>query len=80
MDPKWFPDFVRIVEDFLYTQTQKILVRGLKAEHFDRRRLVEDSLFWRLRGSTTYASFQLDDFESLRLEFGRSERANLLDR
>ena len=80
MDPKWFPDFVRIVDDFLYTQTQKILVRGLKAEHFDRRRLVEDSLFRRLRGSNTYAPFQLDDFEGLRVEFARSERANLLDR
>lgn len=80
MDPKWFPDFVRIVDDFLYTQTQKILVRGLKAEHFDRRRLVADSVFRRLRGSTHYAPFERDDFERLRLEFVRSERGNLLDR
>ena len=39
MDPKWFPDFVRIVDEFEYTQTQKVLVRNLKQVHFDRRRL-----------------------------------------
>ncbi len=39
MDRKWFPDFVRLVDDFEYTQTQKVLVRNLKKVHFDRRRL-----------------------------------------
>ena len=27
MDRKWFPDFVRVVDEFEFTQTQKILVR-----------------------------------------------------
>ena len=35
MDPKWVPDFVRVVQEFEYTQTQKILVRNLKKAHFD---------------------------------------------
>jgi len=35
MDRKWFPDFVRIVTDFEYTETQKVLVRHLKQVHFD---------------------------------------------
>ena len=34
MDRKWFPDFVRIVRDFEYTGTQKVLVRELKRVHF----------------------------------------------
>ena len=37
MDRKWFPDFVRVVDEFEFTQTQKILVRHLKADHFNRR-------------------------------------------
>ena len=34
MDRKWFPDFVRVVDDFEYTQTQKVLVRAYKKVHF----------------------------------------------
>ncbi len=42
MDRKWFPDFVRLVDDFEYTQTQKVLVRNYKKAHFDRNRVPED--------------------------------------
>ena len=46
MDRKWFPDFVRVVRDFEYTGTQKVLVRELKRVHFDPRR-VPDPLWFR---------------------------------
>ena len=54
MDRKWFPDFVRIVDEFEYTQTQKVLVRNLKQAHFDRRRLPDAELYWRRRGDTSF--------------------------
>jgi fatty-acyl-CoA synthase len=80
MDRKWFPDFVRLVEEFEYTQTEKILVRNLKRTHFDRRRLADAPLYWRRRGDTTYQPFTAPDYERLRQEFGRVERLDLLDR
>src|SRR5262249_23581666 len=54
MDRKWFPDFVRVVDEFEYTQTEKILVRNLKAVHFDRRRLPDEPIYWRTRESKSY--------------------------
>jgi fatty-acyl-CoA synthase len=80
MDRKWFPDFVRIVDEFDYTQTQKVLVRNLKQAHFDRRRLPEAPLYWRRRGDTSFRPFGVEDWETLRREFAASERLDLLDR
>jgi fatty-acyl-CoA synthase len=80
MDPKWFPDFVRVVEDFEYTQTQKILVRELKRVHYDRRRLADAEIYWRRRGDRSFRPFGRADYEALRLEFETSERLDLLDR
>jgi fatty-acyl-CoA synthase len=79
MDPKWFPDFVRVVEEFEYTATQKVLVRNLKGVHFDRRRLPDDPIFWRRRGETTFHPFEARDYEALRGKFVASERLGLLD-
>jgi fatty-acyl-CoA synthase len=80
MDRKWLPDFVRVVDEFTYTQTQKVLVRYLKQEHFDLRRIPEGSIYWRRRGDKSFRLFTLGDFEALREEFEAAERSGLLDR
>ncbi len=80
MDRKWFPDFVRVVDDFEYTQTQKVLVRNLKKVHFDRRRIADAIVYWRERGDTAYKPFTKADFERLQKDFVERERAELLDR
>ncbi|MCP4003613.1 MAG: AMP-binding protein [bacterium] len=80
MDRKWFPDFVRIVDDFQYTGTQKILVRHLKATHYDRRRLADETIFWRERGDKNYRLLTTEDYERLHKDFEAAERAELLDR
>jgi fatty-acyl-CoA synthase len=80
MDRKWFPDFVRLVAGFEFTQTQKILVRNLKRVHFDRRRLPDEPVFWRRRGDTSFQPLRAEDYEALRREFEQSERIGLLDR
>jgi hypothetical protein len=80
MDRKWFPDFVRIVEEFEYTQTEKILVRNLKAVHFDPRRVAGAPLFWRTRGDARYRPFEAADWDALRRDFAKAERLELLDR
>jgi fatty-acyl-CoA synthase len=80
MDRKWVPDFIRIVPEFEYTKTEKILVRNLKHVHFDRRRLPDEPIFWRRRGATTFEPFGTADFDTLRREFAAAEKLELLDR
>jgi len=80
MDRKWFPDFVRIVDDFEFTQTQKILVRELKARHYNRRVLADEPIYWRERGDETFKPFTREDYERLREQFVASERLHLLER
>jgi fatty-acyl-CoA synthase len=80
MDRKWFPDFVRVVEEFEYTQTQKVLVRNLKRVHYDRRRLPDAPLYWRTRGDERFRELTSDDYAGLRAEFEKREKLELLDR
>ena len=78
MDRKWFPDYVRLVDDFTFTQTQKILVRELKRDHFHRGRLPDAPLYWRQRGDEGFRSFSTQEFEALRESFAAAERDPLL--
>ena len=78
MDRKWFPDFVRIVQDFEYTETQKVLVRHLKAAHFNRERLPAEPIYWRQRGDLEFRPFSKEDYEELRKQFAAAERLHLL--
>lgn len=79
MDRKWFPDFVRVVRDFEYTGTQKILVRNLKAVHFDLNR-VSDPVFWRERGDETFRPLTEEAYTELRERFRAAEKLEVLDR
>ena len=80
MDRKWVPDFVRVVDDFEFTQTQKILVRELKRAHFNRRGLPGAPIYWRERGDRGFKPFTAADYEALREEFRSAERLSLLER
>ena len=79
MDRKWMPDFVRLVDDFEYTQTQKVLVRNLKKVHFDLPR-VSDPVYWRARGDDSFKPLSKPDYDKLRQQFAAAERLPTLDR
>jgi hypothetical protein len=78
MDRKWFPDFVRVVDEFEFTETRKIVVRNLKRDHFHRGRLPGAAIYWRRRGDSSFRPFAKDDFEALRARFEAAERDGLL--
>ncbi len=80
MDRKWFPDFLRIVDEFEYTQTEKILVRNLKKLHFDLNRLGDAPVFFRERGDESYRPLDASSYEALRADFAAAEKLDLLDR
>ncbi len=79
MDRKWKPDFVRLVEDFEYTRTEKILVRPLKHEYYDLDWAPEGRLYFIRRGFDCYRLFTRDDLAALREEFRKNERDGLLE-
>ncbi|MEM7411653.1 MAG: AMP-binding protein [Myxococcota bacterium] len=79
MDPKWIPDYIRLVDEFEYTQTQKVLVRNLKRVHFNRTALPDAPLFWRQRGDAAFRAFTADDYAGLRGEFEAREKLTLLE-
>jgi len=80
MDPKWFPDYARIVDEFEYTQTQKILVRNLKQQHFHPDRTGDDPVYFRTRGDDRFRPFTRADWEAAREAFAKAERLAQLDR
>jgi hypothetical protein len=57
-----------------------VLVRNLKKSHFDRRRLPDEPIYWRRRGDSEFRPFTAADFDELRGQFEKAERAQLLDR
>ncbi len=78
MDRKWFPDFVRVVDDFTFTETKKILVRDLKRAHYSPL-YADDPVFWRRRGDSTYRLMSRYDYDTLRTEFESAERLAILE-
>ena len=82
LDRKWFPDFVRIVDEFEYTQTQKVLVRNLKRVHFDLKRLGDLAvpIYFRERGDKAFKELTPGEYGRLRNEFEAREKLDLLDR
>ena len=80
MDRKWMPDFVRLVDDFEYTQTQKVLVRNLKKVHFDLRRIPRGRGLLAPARRHRLPPFTAADYAALRQEFAAREKLELLDR
>jgi fatty-acyl-CoA synthase len=78
MDPKWFPDYIRVIDAFSLTNTQKILVRPFKKEHFDVERHPEMKVYCRERGDTRYRKLTRARFEKIRKGFEATGRLGLL--
>jgi fatty-acyl-CoA synthase len=76
-DRKWFPDVVRLVDEFPWTETWKIKVRELKQAfyHPDRARRV----FLRRRGDRTFSPLGRAGFERLAEEFDATGRSALIE-
>jgi fatty-acyl-CoA synthase len=79
MDPKWMPDFVRIVDAMpITTGTDKVLVRQIKREGYDLSSHPDLVVYARRRGDSAYRRFTPADFEALREQLVRNGREKLL--
>ncbi len=80
MDPKWMPDYVRIVDDFSLTETQKIVYRSLKSENFNIERHPGMRVYFRQRGDETFLPLTQEAFAAIKEHFTRTGREELLAR
>ncbi len=79
MDPKWMPDYIRIVDDFEMThQTQKIMIRPLKIQHFNIEKVPDINVYFRQRGDDTYHKLTPEAFEDIKSKFEDAGRRDLL--
>lgn len=78
MDPKWMPDYIRIIDKFTVTDTQKIIVRPFKRENFNLEKTPDMQIYFRQRGDTTYRKLTDDEFNKLKTDFKANGRESLL--
>ncbi len=78
MDPKWMPDYIRIVETFPVSNTQKIMVRPYKKENFNIERHPGMRIFFRSRGDDRYRELTEERFREIRRAFAANGREALL--
>ncbi|MBN1497948.1 MAG: AMP-binding protein [Spirochaetes bacterium] len=78
MDPKWMPDYIRIIECFPVTDTQKIMVKPYKKEHFNLECNPDMHIYYRERGGNTYHRMTWEKFSEIKEEFKKNGREALL--
>jgi len=79
MNAKWWPDFVRILEELPHTETVKISPSELRRKFYNIEN-VSDPVFWRERGDTSFKPFSSEDYQALKSKFIEAGRANELVR
>ena len=78
MDPKWMPDYIRIIDTFPVTDTQKIMVRPYKKDHFNMESNPDMQVYFRERGGVTYHRLTREKFLELKDGFRKNGREALL--
>jgi fatty-acyl-CoA synthase len=80
LGPKWVPTFVRIVDEYPMTQTNKVLKRELVRERWHTVESPDgDPMWWRPGKDLHYVPFTAADAAALRERFAAHGRAHLLD-
>ncbi|MEY2446880.1 MAG: steroid-22-oyl-CoA synthetase [Acidimicrobiaceae bacterium] len=77
--PKWRPRYVRVVEEFPTTGTNKIVKRALVRQKYRRDLCGDDALYVRDRGADAYRVFTSDDEAALRAALERAGRIRFWD-
>ncbi|MEN6422587.1 MAG: AMP-binding protein, partial [Smithella sp.] len=78
MDPKWMPDYIRVIEKFPVTDTQKIIVRPFKRENFNLDGDPSMRIYFRRRGDNTYLLLTPDEFKKIKEDFKTNGREAIL--
>jgi fatty-acyl-CoA synthase len=77
--PKWRPRYVRVVDEFPTTGTNKIVKRTLVRQKYRRDLSGADEFWVRDRGADAYRSFTDDDEHALRAALEHAGRIRFWD-
>jgi fatty-acyl-CoA synthase len=77
--PKWRPRYVRVVDEFPTTGTNKIVKRTLVRQKYRRDLCDDDELYVRDRGAETFRVFTDEDEASLRAALAQAGRIRFWD-
>jgi len=80
MDRKWMPDFIRVIDSFPLTNTNKIVVRPFKKEHYNLEDYPDMQVYHRERGDTTYTLMSPEKYKTIKEGFIKNGRESLLRR
>jgi fatty-acyl-CoA synthase len=72
---KWAPRYVRIASSLPMTQTNKVLKRALRKEHWE----CADEVWWRPEKGDGYRRLEADDARAIRQRFAERGRESALD-
>jgi fatty-acyl-CoA synthase len=78
MDPKWMPDFIRIIDSFPVTDTHKIVVRPYKRENYNIKCNLDMVVYYRAKGDDTYFLLTPEKFQDIEASFIKNGRESLL--
>lgn len=78
MDPKWMPDYIRVIDKFTVTDTQKIIVRPFKRENFNIDKTPGMQIYFRQRGDATYRKLTSEEFNKIKGDFKANGRETIL--
>jgi fatty-acyl-CoA synthase len=78
LDPKWMPDYIRIVDVFPLTDTQKIIVRPYKKENYNIESNPTMEIYYRMRGDNTYKKLTQERYQEIKELFRNNGREALL--
>jgi fatty-acyl-CoA synthase len=78
MDPKWMPDYIRIIDSFPVTDTHKIVVRPYKREHYNIENNPVMQIYYRDKGDTTYRLLTSEKYQAMKACFINNGRDSLL--
>ncbi len=78
MDPKWMPDYIRVIDCFPVTDTQKIMVRPYKKDYFNIEKNPEMQIYFRERGGSTYYRLTEEKFLEIKEGFRKNGREGFL--
>jgi len=78
MDPKWMPDYIRIIDKFTVTDTQKVIVRPYKRENFNIDKNPDMRIYFKKRGEATYHKLTPEEFNKIKDDFKTNGRQAIL--
>lgn len=76
---KWVPDYVRVINSFSHTASNKIQIAAVRKYQIDPNIVPDSTVYWRQRGDEQYREFTDKDHIEMRRLYAEQERLVMLD-